>query len=161
MEIWQGCTLEDQTVGQLVQTSEDISIRKLKHELLRGLEAGAEEICYCISRVLKRRLQGWLTYVREWKAKLKENLFLDISTCTGVRIHTISSGSKELERLWNYGDHSQQRTIQLFTTGLGLQRHRVTKFLLAPLFGQILAIPSTGNKDLNFVEMHSYWHETD
>lgn len=88
---------------------------------------------------------------------LKKNLFLDVSTCTGVRIHTISSGSKGLERLWNYGDQGHQRKIQLFTIGLSLQNHSVTKFLCAPLFGQILAIPSTGNKDLNFVEMHGSW----
>lgn len=123
-----------------------------------GLEAGQERFVTALPRVLKRRLQGWLTYVREWKAMLKENLFLEISTCTGgVRIHTTSSESKGLEKLWNYGDHSHQRKIQLFTIGLSLQKHGVTKFLCAPLFSQILAIPSTGNKDLNFVEMHGSW----
>lgn len=120
-----------------------------------GAWGRAGEVCYCISKVLKRRLQGWP--VSEWKTMLKENLFLDVSTCTGVRIHTVSSGSKGLERLWNYGDQSHQRKIQLFTIGRSLQNHSVTKFLCAPLFGQILAIPSTGNKDLNFVEMHGSW----
>lgn len=57
----QGCSLEDQMVGQLVQTSEDISIRKLKHKLLGVWKQGAGEVCYCISRVLK----SCLTYVRK------------------------------------------------------------------------------------------------
>lgn len=61
-----------------------------------------------------------------------------------LALESESSGSQRLERLWNYRDH------RLFTIGLSLQRHRVTKFLFAPLFGQILAIPSTRNKDLTF-----------
>lgn len=46
----------------------------------------------------------------------------------------------------------------IVTIGLYLQRHRVTNFpLFALLFCQILAIPSTGNKDINFAEIHGYW----
>lgn len=78
-----------------------------------------------------------------------------ILTCQYLHWSQNSYISSESKRLWNYGDTRHQRTVYHWAEFTEAQSDQVPLF--APLFCQILAIPSMGNKDINFAEMHGYW----